>query len=117
MFKGNRYAKDLNDKMGEVRTEAQALEKRANILLLQSHKNMSNLQSDMYLQQLKVGQQVESLKEEFDKLTSKVDRVNKLEVVVPMIFNSFQSVLREDWNRKLVHAGINFSHQSMPNTH
>lgn len=56
MFKLNRYAKDLNDKMAEVKLAAQALEKWASTLLLQSHKNMFNLQGGMYFQQLKVGQ-------------------------------------------------------------
>lgn len=108
MFKLNRYAKDLNDKMAEVGLAAQALEKRANTLLLQSHKDMFHLQSGMYFEQLKVGQQVGSLEEKVDKLTSKLDRVNKLELVVPMIFNNLQPVLRDEWNRKLIDHGIVF---------
>ncbi|KAL1862672.1 hypothetical protein Daus18300_008470 [Diaporthe australafricana] len=99
MFKLNRYAKDLNDKMAEVRLAAQALEKWANTLLLQSHKDLFKLQGGVYFQQLKVGHQVESLEEKVDRLTSKLERVNQLELVIPMVFNSFQPVLNDEWRR------------------
>lgn len=99
MLKLNRYAKDLNDKMAEVRLAAQTLEKWANTLLLQSQKNMFNMH-------LKLGQQLESFEKRFedrlDELSSQIQRANKLELVVPMIFNDFKLVLNDEWNRKSV---------------
>lgn len=92
--------------MAEVRLAAQALEKYASTLLLQSQKNMLNLQGGMYLQQLRVGQQVGSLEEKVDELTSKLDRVNKLELIVPMIFNNIQPMLDDEWNRESAHHKI-----------
>lgn len=103
MFKLNRYAKDLNDKMAEVRLAAQSLEKWANTLLLRGQKNTFNMQGQIYLQ---LDQRLESLEnkveDKFHELLSKVDRGNMLEQVAPMVFNSFQLVLKDEWNRKLI---------------
>lgn len=102
MFRPNRYAKDLNDKMAEVRLAAEALEKWAATLLLQSQKNIHSMQGGMYFQQMKFGHQVENIDEKVDQLTSKVDRMNKLEHVVPMVFNSFHIMLNDEWHRKSI---------------
>lgn len=103
MFKLNRYAKDLNDKMAEVKLSEQTLEKWANTLLLQSQKNMFSLQGQMYL---RLGKRLESLENRFDgrfdDLSSKIDRGNTLEMVPSMVFNSCKLVLNEEWNRKSV---------------
>ncbi|KAG6361144.1 hypothetical protein INS49_009368 [Diaporthe citri] len=104
MFKGNRYEKDLSDKMAEVRLAAQTLEKWASTLLLQSQENMSNMQAQMYLQ---LGYRLESFENKvehkldsiFNELPSKIERSNTFELVAPMVFNSCKLVLNEEWNR------------------
>ncbi|KAK2599646.1 hypothetical protein N8I77_011382 [Diaporthe amygdali] len=106
MFRPNRYAKDLNDKMAEVRLAAEALEKWAATLLLQSQKNIHSMQGGMYFQQMKFGHQVENIDEKVDQLTSKVDRMNKLEHVVPMVFNSFHIMLNDEWHRVHQHHDL-----------
>lgn len=103
MFKLNRYAKDLNDKMAEVRLAAQTLDKWANILSMQSQKNMYNMQGQIYS---RLDRRLENLENKFEdkfiELCSKIERGNTLEQVAPMVFNSFQLVLKDEWNRKLV---------------
>lgn len=103
MFKLNRYAKDLNDKMAEVRLAAQTLDKWANILSMQSQKNMYNMQGQIYS---RLDRRLENLENKFEdkfiELCSKIERDNTLEQVAPMVFNSFQLVLKDEWNRKLV---------------
>ncbi|KAI7783714.1 hypothetical protein LA080_011423 [Diaporthe eres] len=95
MLELNRYSKDLKDKMAEVRLAAQTLEKWANTLLLQSQKNMFNMH-------LKLGHQLENFEKRFedrlDELSSQIQRANKLEFVVPMIFNDFKLVLNDEWH-------------------
>lgn len=101
MLKLNRYAKDLNDKMAEVRLSAQTLEKCANTLLLRSQKNMFNMHGQIYSQLDHRLENLESkLEDKCDELSSKIDRVGMLEQVVPMVFNSFQLVLKDEWNRR-----------------
>lgn len=105
MFKGNRYAKDLNDKMAEVRLAAQTLEKWANTLLLQSQGNMSNMQRQMFLQ---LGHRLERFENKVEvkldfilnELSSKIERGNTLELFAPMVFNSYKLVLNDEWNRE-----------------
>lgn len=103
MLKLHRYAKDLNDKMAEVKLAAQTLEKWASILLLRSQKNMFNMHGQMYSQ---LDHRLESLESKFDnkfvELSSKIDRGNTLEQFVPMVFNNFQLVLKDEWDRESV---------------
>lgn len=103
MFKLNRYAKDLNDKMAEVRLAAQTLDKWANILSMQNQKNMYNMQGQIYS---RLDRRLENLENKFEdkfmELCSKIERVKTLEQVAPTVFNSFQLVLKDEWNRKLV---------------
>lgn len=86
--------------MAEVRLAARALEKWAGTLLLQCHKNMLDLKAGMCFKQFNVGKQVQSLDEKFSQLTLKLERVTEMELVVPMVYNSFQPVLRDQWHRK-----------------
>lgn len=103
MLKLNRYAKDLNDKMAEVKLAAQTLEKWANTLLLRSQKNMFNMHGQMYSQ---LDHRLESLESKFEdkfiELFSKIERAGTLEQVAPMVFNSFQLVLKDEWSRKSI---------------
>lgn len=95
MLKLNRYAKDLNDKMAEVRLAAQTLKNWANTLLLRSQKNMFSMH-------LKLGHQLESFERRFedrlDKLSSQIERTNKLKFVVPIIYNDLKLVLNDKWH-------------------
>lgn len=103
MLKLNRYAKDLNDKMAEVRLAAQTLEKWANTLLLRSQKNMFNMHGQIYSQ---LDHRLENLESKFEdkfvELFSKIDRAGTLEKVAPLVVNSFQLVLKDEWNRKSI---------------
>lgn len=102
MLKLNRYAKDLNDKMAEVRLAAQTLEKWAITLSLRSQKNMYNMLGQMYSQ---LNHRFDSLESKFEdkvELSSKIERAGTLEQVAPMVFNSFKLVLKDEWNRKSI---------------
>lgn len=100
LFQPKRYAKDLNDKMAEVRLAAQGLRQWADTVLLESQKDLINLNSGMYKQQTHVSHQVEDLNHKVDQLSSKLDRVNRLEMFIPITFNNIQLVLDDEWFRE-----------------
>lgn len=103
MLKLNRYAKDLNDKMAEVRLAAQTLEKWANTLLLRSQKNMFNMHRQIYPQlDHRLGNLESKIEDRCVELSSKIDRTVTLEQVEKLVFNSFQLMLKEEWNRKSI---------------
>lgn len=83
--------------MAEVKLTAQTLEKWANIALLESQKDQMNLQNGMYFQQAQLSRHVEGLHDKVDRLTSRLERVAKLEMIIPIIFNNIQPVLDDEW--------------------
>lgn len=83
--------------MAEVKLAAQKLEKWANIALLESQKDQMKLQNGTYSQQAKLSRDMEGLHGKFDHLTSRFDRMEKLEKIITMIFNNVQPMLEDEW--------------------
>lgn len=100
LFRPQRYAKDLNDKMAEVRLAAEALDRWANTVIMESQKNMVIMLSGMHDQQAQTSRQVEGLQQTLNLLESKIDRGNELERCTTITFNNIHLVLNEEWTRE-----------------
>lgn len=83
--------------MAEVKLTARTLEKWANIALLESQKDQMKLQNGMYFQQAQLSRHVEGLHDKVDHLTSRIERMTKLDTIIPIIFNNIQPVLDDEW--------------------
>lgn len=83
--------------MAEVKLTAQTLEKWANIALLESQKDQMKLQNGLYFQQAQLSDHVEGLHDKVDRLTSRLERMAKLEMLTPIIFNTIKPVLDDEW--------------------
>lgn len=120
-FQPKRYAQDLNDKMAEVKRAAQALEQWASIVLLESQKDVIAFQSGIYAQQTQLGRQFEGLHSKLDrqdeerheqssKLKDSLERINRLEQIIPVVYKDLQQMFNDGWSRKKLHQRNKLEH-------